>query len=159
MRSLRSWMSIGVACAGIAAAGVAQVAQAGPVREHGCLVTFWQSHFDMPPQPAPAVALPATAIVGITPTKVEEMPAQADDFVIYGHMWQKNSAELGPLGRYQLELIARRLQNVTFPVVIETSHDDKLDAARRDMVISLLGSRGMHDPKRVVVAYSEEARR
>ncbi|HEV3190461.1 MAG TPA: hypothetical protein VGY54_08185, partial [Polyangiaceae bacterium] len=107
------------------------------------------------PTAAPAAA-PAQAVVAtiVAPLKADEMPAAAaDDFVIYTHMWQKNKAELGALGRYQLELIARRIKTVNFPVVIEMSHDDKLDSARRDMVISLLGQRGFHDPKRVIVAF------
>jgi hypothetical protein len=45
----------------------------------------------------------------------------------------------------------------SYPVIIDSCHDDKLDAARRDTVISLLGSRGFHDTKRVMVACPEES--
>jgi hypothetical protein len=135
----------------------AGTAQAQPIREHGCLMTLLQGHTDTP-TPAPttvSTAAPPQAVVAtaVAPLKAEEMPAVADDFVIYTHMWQKNKAELGALGRYQLELVARRIKTVNFPVVIEMSHDDKLDSARRDMVISLLGQRGFHDPKRIIVAF------
>ena len=34
--------------------------------------------------------------------KVQETNAEADDFVIYKHMWFRGGKELGPLGRYQL---------------------------------------------------------
>lgn len=79
--------------------------------------------------------------------------AETDDFVLYKHMWFRGGTELGPLGRYQLDLITRRLATVPFPVVIETSKDDKLDADRRDVIVSLLNARGFTDPDRVIVAY------
>ncbi len=163
MISQRSWITMGLLCAGMAAAGTAKAQQ---IRDHSSLMTFLQGHTDTTTTaPAPAlkipsattpVAAPSQAVVAtvVAPLKVDEMPAAAaDDFVIYTHMWQKNKSELCALGRYQLELIARRIKTVNFPVVIEMSHDDKLDNARRDMVISLLGQRGFHDPKRVIVAF------
>jgi hypothetical protein len=149
MFSRSRWFSIGVVCAGLWCAPMVQA------REHGSLANVLQGYCDTRPHIAPG-AEPPIALTSTTPDKVENGGTQADDFVVYTHMWQKNSAELGPLGRYQLELIARRLRGVSFPVVIETSHDEKLDMARRDMLISLLGARGFHDPSRVVVAYSEE---
>src|SRR5215813_6013738 len=38
--------------------------------------------------------------------------AEADDFVLYKHMWYRAGTELGPLGRYQFDLISRRLATV-----------------------------------------------
>jgi hypothetical protein len=38
-------------------------------------------------------------------------------------------------------------------VVIETSLDDRLDEARREVLIALLEKRGLTDPTRVIVAY------
>jgi hypothetical protein len=143
------WVPMGLLCAGLMGAGVAL---AGSNSEHGSLVGFLQGTRDtrtIAPAPAPRAT-------GLGTVRLDDSGMQADDFVIYAHMWQKNTAELGPLGRYQLELVARRLRNTAFPVVIETSHDDKLDMARRDMLISMLGSRGFHEPGRIVVGYSEE---
>src|SRR5438552_603709 len=76
---------------------------AGSNREHGSLVNFIQGIYDTRPHNAPPAEsnTPWTA-----PVQRDDGSMQADDFVIYTHMWQKNSAELGPLGRYQLELIA-----------------------------------------------------
>lgn len=79
--------------------------------------------------------------------------AEQDDFVLYKHMWYKAGTELGPLGRYQLDLISRRLANVPFPVVIETTKNDSIDEQRRDIIVSLLAARGFNDPSRVIVAY------
>src|SRR5262245_41595317 len=81
--------------------------------------------------------------------------AEADDFVLYKHMWYRAGTELGPLGRYQLDLISRRLANVPFPVVIETSKNDNLDQQRREIIASLLAARGFTDPSRVIVAYPQ----
>src|SRR5207244_5628350 len=53
--------------------------------------------------------------------------AEQDDFVLYKHMWYRGGTELGPLGRFQLDLIAKRLSTVPFPVVIATSKNDALD--------------------------------
>src|SRR5437016_2596438 len=73
---------------------------------------------------------------------VQDTKAEMDDFVIYKHMWYRGGRELGPLGRYQLDLITRRLPGVPFPVVIETSKNDELDEARREIIINLLTARG-----------------
>src|SRR6266849_1544325 len=81
--------------------------------------------------------------------------AEADDFVLYKHMWFKAGTELGPLGRYQLDLISRRLARVPFPVVVETSMNDGLDQQRREIIVSLLAARGFTDPSRVVVAFPQ----
>jgi hypothetical protein len=81
--------------------------------------------------------------------------AEADDFVLYKHMWYRAGTELGPLGRYQLDLISRRLANVPFPVVIETSKNDGLDQQRREIIVSLLAARGFTDPSRVIIAFPQ----
>jgi hypothetical protein len=84
---------------------------------------------------------------------VQAAKAETDDFVLYKHMWFNGGTELGPLGRYQLDLITRRLPTVPFPVVIETSKDDQLDSQRRGVIVALLRARGFTDPDRVIVAY------
>jgi hypothetical protein len=87
--------------------------------------------------------------------QVQETKAEMDDFVFYKHMWFRGgtSTTLGPLGRYQLDLITARLAHSPFPVVIETSKDEKLDEQRREVILALLKMRGFDDPSRVVVAY------
>ena len=85
--------------------------------------------------------------------QIQDTNAQADDFVIYKHMWFQGGKALGPLGRYQLDLISKRLPTVPFPVVIETSQNAELDEARRDAILALLVQRGFEDPSRVIVAY------
>jgi hypothetical protein len=128
-------------------------AQHVEAREHGSLISFLQVRSDVR---TPVATVAAPKVTTTQALKVDDTGLQADDFVIYHHMWQKNGTELGPLGRYQLEMIARRFQSTSFPLVIESSHDDKLDCTRRDMIISLLGSRGFHNPQRVIVASPEE---
>jgi hypothetical protein len=84
---------------------------------------------------------------------LQDTKAEMDDFVIYKNMWFRAGSELGPFGRYQLDLMTQRLARVPFPVVIETSLNDELDAARRDVIIALLRARGFIDPTRVIVAF------
>jgi hypothetical protein len=85
--------------------------------------------------------------------QVQESKAETDDFVFYKHMWYRGGTDLGPLGRYQLNMMTARLKNVPFPVVIETSLNEKLDEQRRDVIVALLKMRGYDDPSRVVVAF------
>ncbi|HKI37701.1 MAG TPA: hypothetical protein VKA46_37965 [Gemmataceae bacterium] len=84
---------------------------------------------------------------------LQEQKAELDDFVFYQNMWFRGGTELGPMGRYYLDLIANRLPHTPFPVVIETSRDDRLDEARREVLITLLERRGLNDPSRIIVAY------
>jgi hypothetical protein len=85
--------------------------------------------------------------------KAQAEKAELDDFVLYKHMWYRGGADLGPLGRYQLDLISSRLATQPFPVIIETSKNDKLDDQRRRVILAMLKLRGMDDPARVLVAY------
>jgi hypothetical protein len=86
---------------------------------------------------------------------IQETKAEMDDFVIYKHMWYRGGKELGPFGKYQLDMITHRLPSVPFPVVVETSKNDGLDEARREIIINLLAQRGLADPSRVIVAFSQ----
>src|SRR6516165_463467 len=106
---------------------------------------------NIPPEAQPA---PAGTYVNKF-IQIQTAIAEQDDFVIYKHMWYRAGTELGPLGRYQLDLISRRLASVPFPVVIETSKNDSLDEQRRDIIVSLLAARGFNDPSRVVVAFPQ----
>jgi hypothetical protein len=152
MLSLRHWLLTGCAAAGMCC--ISQV-HAGDFLNHGCVCGQLSGNHDpcanIPPgtQPAP----PGTYLNKIF--KTQYALAEMDDFVFYRHMWLNNGTELGPLGRYMLDLITRRLPTVPFPVVIETSRDnDRLDTVRRDVILSLLAARGFSDPKRVIVGYS-----
>jgi hypothetical protein len=84
---------------------------------------------------------------------LQDQKAELDDFVIYLNMWFRGGTELGPMGRYYLDMIANRMGRHPMPIVIETSHDDRLDDARREVLITLLERRGLKDPTRVIVAY------
>jgi hypothetical protein len=79
--------------------------------------------------------------------------AEADDFVLYNHMWYMGGTTLGPLGKYQLDMIARRLNREPFPVVIATSKDPAVDQARREAVLATLAQVGFADPTRVIIAF------
>jgi len=150
MFSLRHWLLTGCVCAGMTCTSVAL---AQPCCGHGALGDFLHGYNDpcanIPPgtQPAP----PGTYINKLF--KIQAAKAEMDDFVIYRHMWLNNGTELGPLGRYQMDLITRRLPTVPFPVVVETAKEDKIDSVRRDVILSLLAPRGFNDPQRVIVAY------
>src|SRR5947208_2438608 len=98
-------------------------------------------------QPAPA----GTYINKII--QIQDSKAEMDDFVIYKHMWYMGGTQLGPLGRYQLDLIAKRLPTVPFPVVVATSKNDGLDESRREAIVAMLRTRGIDDPGRVVIAF------
>jgi hypothetical protein len=84
---------------------------------------------------------------------LQEQKAELDDFVIYQNMWFRGGTELGPMGRYYLDLISNRMGRHPMPIVIETSRDDRLDEARREVLITLLERRGLKDPTRVIVAF------
>jgi hypothetical protein len=86
---------------------------------------------------------------------IQETKAEMDDFVLYKHMWFRGGAELGPLGRYQVDMIVKRLPSVPFPVVIETSKNEALDNARREAIATMLAARGLTDKTRIIVAYPQ----
>jgi hypothetical protein len=150
MISLRRWILTGFVAAGVSCVSLLR---ADPPYGHGSLFDGSRGNHDpcanIPPgtQPAP----PGTYVNKFF--KLQAAKAEMDDFVIYRHMWLNNGTELGPLGRYQLDLITRRLATVPFPVVVETSKDEKVDSVRRDVILSLLTTRGFNDPQRVIVAY------
>jgi hypothetical protein len=86
---------------------------------------------------------------------IQETKAEMDDFVLYKHMWFRGGTELGPLGRYQIDMIVKRLPGVPFPVVIETSKNESLDNARRETIVTMLAARGLTDKSRIIVAYPQ----
>jgi hypothetical protein len=102
----------------------------------------------------PRYAQPAPAGTYVNAWRhLQTVKAEMDDFVIYRHMWYRGGNELGPMGRYYLDLISNRMLRQPFPIVIETTQDDRVDEERRDVIISLLERRGLTDPSRVIVGY------
>src|SRR5262249_174772 len=102
----------------------------------------------------PRRAQPAPSATYTTPSAfLHQQKAELDDFVIYQNQWFRGGTELGPQGRYYLDLIANRMARHPMPIVIETSRDDRLDEARREVLITLLERRGLRDPSRVIVAF------
>lgn len=91
--------------------------------------------------------------------------AGQDAFVIYENEWRGNTTELGPSGRFHLVRMMRRLQQTTYPVVIQIHPDDAVNQARRNFVVNTLLQAGIGDAEnRVVVGppaaeglYGEEA--
>jgi len=86
----------------------------------------------------------------------ERAKAAADAFVIYGHEWYQGGLDLGPYGRYHLNLIAQRLPGVPFAVVIQPDLREEYNAARRQLVIHYLARHGVADAaQRVVIAFPQ----
>ena len=82
--------------------------------------------------------------------------ADRDAFVIYQYEWSAEKTVLTPGGREHLDCLAARLAQSTCPIIIETSLDDRLDAARRAAVLTALAGRNMPlCADRVVVGRSD----
>jgi hypothetical protein len=82
--------------------------------------------------------------------------AEADDFVVYRHEFYLDGTELGPYGQYHLQLIARRLPTVPFPVLIQAVPDAKVNEQRRQTVVAWLKRFGHEDIEpRVIVGFPE----
>jgi hypothetical protein len=80
--------------------------------------------------------------------------AEQDDFTIHQCEWLAGGSQLGPDGRKHAAEIARRWDQLPFPVVITPADDPNLNGARKDTLVNLLASDGVVDPaERVIVAY------
>lgn len=80
--------------------------------------------------------------------------AEADDFVVYKNEFFDNGTQLGPYGQYHVKLIANRLNEVPFPVVVQASSDYTQDENRRQSVIAMLNRAGIEKPEmRVIIGY------
>lgn len=100
-------------------------------------------------------------------TKAQDERAEEADFVLHQHEWYQDGVKLGPEGRRHLDVIARRLQDGPYTVVVEPStpryerNDDadsaidrasQVDAQRRDYTVNYLLVAGIADAAdRVVV--------
>lgn len=82
--------------------------------------------------------------------------AEADDFVFYRHEFYLDGKELGPYGQYHMRLVANRLNQVPFPVLIQAVPDARLNEQRRQTVIAGLKKAGYEDVEpRVLVGFPE----
>lgn len=105
----------------------------------------------------PRGALPAPSGTYVNQiVNVQAMKAEADDFVVYKHEWYMGGTELGPYGRYHINLMVQRLATVPFPVMLQADADSAVNEARRQMLIYYLSLAGMPDAEhRVVVGFPE----
>ncbi len=82
--------------------------------------------------------------------------AEAADFVFFADEWYKGGPKLGPHGRYHLTHLLPRLGHETFPVVVQASGDEALDAERRRFLVEALINHGVADADvRVIIAYPD----
>lgn len=66
--------------------------------------------------------------------------ADLDNFVIYQYEWAADGTGLTPFGQEHLAALAPRLCESPYPVVIEPSADDRVNAARKLAVLSALAN-------------------
>jgi hypothetical protein len=143
MNAKRLWVHAWVLGAGLACPGA--VLATGPITR--CI----DNCATIPPGAQPALC--GTYVNQFI--HIQETKAEMDDFVLYKHMWFRGGTELGPLGRYQMDMIVKRLPGVPFPVVIETSKNEALDNARRETIVTMLAARGLTDKSRIIVAFPQ----
>jgi hypothetical protein len=86
----------------------------------------------------------------------QALKAELDDFVLYKYEFCKGGEKLGPYGSAHIQMIARRLATVPFPVVVQATIDPQLNESRRMQVITALALAGVPNPEeRVVIAFPE----
>jgi hypothetical protein len=119
----------------------------------GCSSTHGVDRFaDIQPGAIPEP--PQTTVRRIFDTQAAK--AEADDFVFYRHEFYMDGSQLGPYGQYHARLIANRLNEVPFPVLIQAVTDPKLNEQRRQSVIAALRRAGFEDiDQRVIVGFPE----
>jgi hypothetical protein len=84
--------------------------------------------------------------------------AQQDFFVIHQTEWYLGGKELGPDGRKHIREIAKRLsEHASSPVIVSATVDDKLNAARKQVVVESLLKLGVLDADSRVVSGESEA--
>jgi hypothetical protein len=82
--------------------------------------------------------------------------AEQDYFVIFQYEWAADPTKLSPFGQKHVAQLARRIDRVTFPIVIESSPDESVNLARQAAVLDALAkSQVMINPERVIVGQSE----
>lgn len=107
---------------------------------------------DMPPGAMPA----AMGTYACQWQNAQTARGEEDDFVVYQYEWLGGGVQLGPDGRRHAALIAARLPEVPFAVVIAASGNEELDQQRRLAMVEHLASHGLGEADgRVVVGYPE----
>lgn len=81
------------------------------------------------------------------------MRGEQDSFVIYEYEWHLDEARLAPFGERHILEIARNLDHLPFPIVIEASENRSLDEARRLALVQALASITEIGFDRVVIGY------
>jgi hypothetical protein len=86
----------------------------------------------------------------------ERARADENNFVVYQYEWSYDGTKLTPNGQDHLACIARRIAQSPFPVVIECSLENHVNAVRRAVVLESLAGYGVQiDPNRVILGRSE----
>lgn len=81
---------------------------------------------------------------------------RADSFVFYRYEWSLQTAQLTDWGRRHLSRVLSTVHRESFPVIIESSGDERLDEARRRTIIAALAQHELDYPeRRVVVAHPD----
>jgi hypothetical protein len=98
--------------------------------------------------------------------KLQEANAEASDFVIHEHEFNGNTSQLNALGESHVRQVAARMQETSFPVIIEQSSmskrdsdehgfpvhgDPALDQRRREVLVHTLIELGAKDVENKVV--------
>ena len=88
--------------------------------------------------------------------ETQSAKAEADDFVFYRHEFYFDGKDLGPYGQYHARLVANRLSQVPFPVLVQAVPDARLNEQRRQTVIAALKRSGLENiDQRVIVGFPE----
>jgi len=88
--------------------------------------------------------------------RMQAAKAEAEDFVLYLHLWTPGQVSLGEKGQTRLRQIAARLDQEPYPVVIQPSGDARLDADRAGAVAEYLLLSGIYEPEALVVVEEPE---
>lgn len=82
--------------------------------------------------------------------------AEQDYFVIYNYEWSADPVKLSPFGEEHVGRLAQRIDRTPYPIVIEPSPDDRVNAARQAEIVAALAKRQVAiGPDRVVLGRSE----
>lgn len=76
---------------------------------------------------------------------------RADSYVFYRYEWSLETAQLTDWGRRHLSRVLSTVHRESFPVIIETSGDERLDEARRRVIIAALAQHQLDYPERRVL--------
>lgn len=125
----------------------------------GCCKDRCDYLMPLEPQPVGAISDPIW--------QAQETNAEASDFVIHEHEFDGNTSRLNGAGQSHVRQIAARMDETSFPIIIELSSmtrreedrhgypihgDHELDVRRREYIVATLTSLGAHNvDDRVIV--------